>query len=116
MRRGEYAETVKDDETRLWDSFEKGTQWTNATAHVAFGWNERRFRAVVSKLRESGYPVIATSEAGSTYRKALNRSELEAFIERELVTRTRDLEQQIRALRDGADKYFSGVDQLRISI
>jgi hypothetical protein len=115
MKRGDYAEANHYDVKRLRESFEKGTQWTKATAHVAFGWDERHFRRVVSELRETGYPCIATSEAGSTYRKAKDITELEAFIERELISRSRDLEAQIRALRDGAHKYL-GTNQLRLAV
>lgn len=106
---------VKGEVERLRETLEQGREWTKPTAQVAFGWDERHFRRVVSELRETGYPVIASSDAGSTYRKAKNREELLAFVERELVSRSRDLDRQIRVLLDAADTYF-GSDQLRIAI
>jgi len=110
-----YDEVVHGEVARLRETFEQGREWTKPTAKVAFGWDERHFRRVVSELRETGYPVIATSEQGSTYRKAKTREELVAFVERELVSRSRDLERQIRVLLDGADTYF-GSDQLSLAI
>lgn len=110
-----YDEVVHGEVARLRETLERGSEWTKPTAKVAFGWDERHFRRVVSELRETGYPVIATSEAGSTYRKAKTREELVAFVERELISRTLDMERQIRVLLDGADIYFGG-DQLRIAI
>jgi hypothetical protein len=110
-----YAHTSLDDVTRLRLSFDEGTAWTKDAALRQWGWADRRFRATVSRLREEGYPVISVSEQGSVYRRAANRAELEQFIDRELLSRTRDLEAQIRALRDGADKHF-GPDQLALAI
>lgn len=110
-----FAPAGLDELTRLRQSFDRGAELTKAEAQRMWGWNERRFRARVSQLREEGYPVISLSEQGSRYRKARDRRELDDFIDRELVSRTRDIEAQIRALRDGADKHF-GTPQMALEI
>lgn len=96
-------------------AFDHGVSWTRVTAWRELGWHDRRFRRAVADLRESGYPVISESGENSTYRKARSREEVERFIESELVSRSRKLEQQIRSLRDGADRYF-GTAQLALAI
>jgi len=113
--RAEYLMAGVDDVTKLRESLERGAQWTKDAAKRTWGWNERRFRAAVAELRQHGYPVISSSEEGSVYRKARSRAEVEEFIERELVSRTRKLEEQIREMRRAADKHF-GSDQLKIAI
>lgn len=103
------------DADMLRPTLDAGKEWTRVMARAAFGWSDRRFRKAIADLREGGYPVVSTSDAGSVYRRARTREEVEDFIERELITRTRQLEHQIRALRDGADRYF-GSDQLRLAV
>lgn len=103
------------DVERLRTSLDAGAEWTRDRAYRSFRWNERRFRSAVAELRKEGYPVISVSEQGNVYRKAKTRSECEAFIERELVSRTRKLEEQIREMRAAADKYF-GSDQIPLAI
>lgn len=110
-----YLMSDVDDATRLRESFERGAQWTREEADRIWGWNDRRFRLAVAELRDSGYPVVSESERGSVYRKARTREEAEAFIDRELVSRTRKLEDQIRAMRAGVDKHF-GTPQLPLAI
>lgn len=77
--------------------------------------NDRRLRAAVSALRLSGYPVIASSGAGSTYRRAHNQAELDGFLA-EIESRARSLEEQIRALRESAPRYFGRAEQLAFAI
>ena len=96
-------------------SLAKGDEWSRRDGSAYFGWNDRRFRDAVATLRQQGYPVVSTSGEGSVYRLARSREELEAFVEREIVSRSRELEEQARALRDAADKYF-GTPQLALAI
>lgn len=117
MSRYPYAavEVRTSDAYRLRESLEFGSEWTKDEATRAWGWGERRFRLAVTALRESGYPVISTSEAGSVYRKARSREEVEEFVSRELISRARNLEEQARRIRAAADKYF-GSPQLPLVI
>ena len=93
---------------------EEGRALSKDEVRSRWGLPERRFRAAVSALRIEGYPVISDSTEGSTYRKARNEDELERFIAGELVSRTRVLEQQIRALRESAPRYFGVSEQLAL--
>lgn len=110
-----YAQIGVDDMTRLRASLDKGESWTKDSALNRWGWADRRLRATVAELRRAGYPVISISEQGSVYRKATSRTEVEDFINRELVSRTRKLEEQIREMRAAADQHF-GTDQLALAI
>jgi len=110
-----YAHTSLDDVSRLRESLERGAELTKADANRMWGWHERKFRATVSRLREEGYPVVSWDEQGSRYRKAHDRAELEKFLDTVLLSRVRDLETQIRVLREGAERHF-GSDQLRLAV
>lgn len=113
--RASYLMAHVEDVIRLRESFDRGAEWTRDQAAKRWGWSDRRFRKAVNELRQSGYPVISTSEHGSAYRRAKDIAELDAFIERELVSRSRDIEEQIRALREGAPRHF-GTPQLSLAI
>lgn len=113
-QRAEYTVARQEDIEILRASLDTGAEWTKDSWRTVMGWNERRFRATVAALREIGYPVISTSEKGSTYRKAWSEGELEDFIRRELSSRIRHLDYQISALRSAAHRYFGGVDQPRL--
>lgn len=115
MMRAEYLMPGADDVTKLRESLERGAEWTRRDARRQWNWNERRFRRAVADLRDTGYPVVAVSEQGSVYRKARTREELESFIAHELLSRTRKLEEQIKSLREGADRYF-GTPQIPLAI
>jgi len=115
-QRAEYTVARQDDIVVLRDSLDRGVEWTKDQAKVSLGWNERRFRATVAALREVGYPVISTSEKGSTYRKAWSEEELEEFIHRELSSRIRHLDHQISALRAASRRHFGQVEQPRLLV
>lgn len=93
---------------------EEGRELTKEETRRRWGVPERRFRAAVSALRLEGYPVISGSTEGSTYRKAISMTELDSFIDAELVSRTRVLEQQIRELRQSAPRHFGVSEQLAL--
>jgi hypothetical protein len=114
-QRGEYNVGALEDMEVLRQSLDTGAEWTKESWRAVMGWNERRFRATVAALREIGYPVISTSEKGSTYRKAWSEAELEDFIRRELLSRIRHLDYQVSALRQGVYKYFGPSQQRLIS-
>jgi len=114
-QRAEYTVAKQEDIEVLRQSLDTGAEWTKESWRAVMGWNERRFRATVAALREIGYPVISTSEQGSTYRKAWSEAELEDFIRRELLSRIRHLDYQVSALRSGALHYFGPSQQRLIS-
>lgn len=95
--------------------FDRGARLTKAEARARYGIGERQFRASVSALREQGYPVVSSSEEGSTYRKARSESELEVFIHAEIDSRAMDLLAQSKALRARARDHFPPV-QLGMAI
>lgn len=97
--RAEYATAKEGDVARLRDAFEQGRAFTKEHAREDFGIAERPFRAAVAELRAQGYPVISSSDASSTYRKAKDRAELDRFIQSEVNSRRMQLERQERALR-----------------
>jgi hypothetical protein len=113
-QRAEFTVAKQEDIEVLRQSLDTGAEWTKDSWRAVMGWNERRFRATVAALREIGYPVISTSEQGSTYRKAWSEQELEDFIRRELLSRIRHLDYQVAALRNGAARYFGGPEQVRL--
>lgn len=113
-QRGEYTIARQDDIEVLRQSFDVGAEWTKESWRAVMGWNERRFRATVAALRELGYPVISSSEKGSSYRKAWSEAELEQFIHRELQSRIRHLDYQIAALRNAAPRHFGVPEQGRL--
>ena len=113
--RASYRSAHAEDVERLRESFERGAEWTRKQAEVRWGWHERRFRHAVSELRLSGYPVISSSEAGSVYRKARSREEVEGFIERELLPRANALREEAQLLQRAADHYF-GTAQLPLAL
>lgn len=76
---------------------------------------DRRFRAAVRVLRESGVPVIAESAEGSAYRLARTTAELQQFVN-ELRSRARSLEEQVRALEENAPRYFGQAEQLAMAL
>lgn len=94
--------------------FDSGRAISRDDVWTRYRINDRSFRRCVSLLRASGYPVISTSEQGSEYRRARGQAELDAFIESELVSRARDIEEQIRALRESAPTYFGRAEQLSL--
>lgn len=100
----------------LRDVFDSGRSVAKAEVWDRYRMNERRFRAAVSALRASGYPVIADSAEGSTYRKARSAFEAEEFVEHELVSRARSLEEQARAIRDHLAEHFGPAEQLALAI
>jgi hypothetical protein len=112
--RSDYAQAEIDDVHRLELAFEHGAELTKDLAKKTMGIPERRFRAAVSELRRRSYPVVSFSEQASTYRKAVNVQELERFIDSELVTRAREIEQRIRALRERASSWRSEGPQQRL--
>lgn len=113
-QRVEYTIARQEDIETLRLSLDTGAEWTKESWRAVMGWSERRFRATISALREIGYPVISTSEKGSTYRKAWSEKELEEFIFRELQSRIRHLDYQVFALRSEAPRYFGQVSQPRL--
>lgn len=115
MKRAEYTIARQEDIEILRQSLDTGAEWTKESWRQVMGWNERRFRATVAALREIGYPVISSSEKGSTYRKAWSESEVEEFIRRELSPRIRHLDYQISALRSAAPRHFGPSQQRLIS-
>lgn len=114
-QRAEYTLARQEDMEVLRTSMDVGVEWTRDMAKTQLRWNDRRFRATIAALREIGYPVISTSEHGSSYRKAWSETELEQFIYRELSSRIRRLDYQIAALRNAAPSYFGPTQQRLIS-
>ena len=104
--RREYATAAEDAVARVRELLDGGAEIVRAEVRAILDMDERRFRAAVSILRRRGYPVISSSEQGSTYRKARSREELEAFIGRELRPRAIDLLEQEQRLREHAADHF----------
>jgi hypothetical protein len=115
-QRAEYTVARHEDIEILRQSLDVGSEWTKDQAKISLGWNERRFRATVAALREEGYPVISSSEKGSTYRKAWSEHELEEFIRRELSPRIRHLDYQISALRAAAPRHFAPPEPAQLEL
>ena len=97
-------------------AFDSGRAIARGEVWERYRITDRAFRRCVQVLRLSGYPVISTSEEGSEYRRARNAAELDDFLERELISRARDIEEQIRALREAAPAHFGQAEQLAIAI
>lgn len=93
-------------------AFDGGRAISRDEVWARYRINDRSFRRCIQMLRLQGFPVISTSEQGSEYRKARSQSELETFINQELVSRARDIEEQIRVLRESAPRHFGRVEQL----
>lgn len=108
------ATAQRSDVDVLRDVFDTGRAIAKAEVWDRYRMNERRFRAAVSALRSSGYPVIADSAEGSTYRKARNASEAEAFVAREIESRARSLEEQARAIRDHLGEHYGPAEQMSL--
>lgn len=104
--RREYATAAEDAVARVRELLDDGAEIVRAEVRTVLDMDERKFRAAVSVLRRRGYPVISSSEQGSTYRKARSREELEAFIGRELRPRAIDLLEQEKRLREHAGEHF----------
>lgn len=98
----------------LREVFASGRAIAKDEARSRYGIGPRQFRAAVSELRTQGVPIVSFSAEGSTYRFARSQEELDAFIEQELVSRSRVLEQQIRALRESSSRYFGVSEQLAL--
>jgi hypothetical protein len=94
-------------------SFEAGLEITREQA-VAFGMDERAFRTAVLVLRRSGTPIVSESAAGSVYRMARSEREAEEFIEREYLSRIRDMSETVSAMRRGAQERFGEAKQLEL--
>lgn len=94
-------------------AFDGGECLTKTEGLAIYGIPDRRFRAAVSSLRHEGYPVIAQSDGGSTYRKARTEAELDIFIRSEIDSRAMDLLAQSKALRTKARDWFPP-EQLRL--
>lgn len=95
-------------------AFDSGRAISRDEVWARYRINDRAFRRCVQLLRLDGYPVISTSEQGSEYRRARSQRELEDFVERELISRARDIEEQVRALRDSAPRHFGQAEQLAL--
>lgn len=104
--RREYATAAADAVARVRVLLDAGGEIVRAEVRAVLDMDERKFRAAVSELRRGGYPVISSSEQGSTYRKARSREELDAFIARELRPRAVDLLEQEHQLREHAADHF----------
>ena len=104
--RKEYATAAEDTVARVRELLDGGAEIVRADVRAVLDMDERKFRAAVSILRRRGYPVISSSEQGSTYRKARSREELEAFIARELRPRAIDLLEQEQRLHEHAPDHF----------
>ena len=104
--RRDYATAAEDAVARVRELLDAGAQIVRAEVRQMLDMDERKFRAAVSDLRRRGYPVISSSEQGSTYRKARSRDELETFIARELRPRAVDLLEQEHQLRGHAADHF----------
>jgi hypothetical protein len=102
----EYATAKDRDVDRLRASLDRGAAWTKEQAAMTLEIPERRFRAAIAVLRAQGYPVVSWSEEGSTYRKAKDITELDRFIDSELLPRVRKLEREARAMRTHGRAYF----------
>jgi predicted polyphosphate/ATP-dependent NAD kinase len=104
--RREYASATEVAVARVREQLDAGAELVRAEVREVLDMDERKFRAAVSDLRRHGYPVISSSEQGSTYRKAHSPEELEAFIARELRPRALDLLEQEHQLREHASDHF----------
>lgn len=98
----------------LRDLFIAGRELTKDEAWQRHRIGPRQFRAAVSALRLAGVPIVSSSSEGSVYRLARSASEAEEFVEREIVSRSRVLEQQARAIRDHSRAYFGAGEQLAL--
>lgn len=104
--RTENATAAEDTVARVRELLDGGAEIVRAEVRAVLDMDERKFRAAVSMLRRRGYPVVSSSEQGSTYRKARSREELEAFIARELRPRAIDLLEQEQRLHEHAADHF----------
>jgi len=114
MTRPDIAVAQRADLEILRAAFDSGRAIARDEVWNRYRIGDRPFRRCVQLLRHDGYPVISTSEQGSEYRRARSEHELEEFLERELVSRARDIEHQIRALRESAPRYFGASEQLAL--
>lgn len=87
---------------------------TKEQARARYGLPERRFRAAISELRLRGVPLVAFSTEGSVYRLARTEAEATEFVEAELLSRARVLEQQARAIRDHLAERFGEAEQMSL--
>lgn len=113
--RRDYATAAEDAIARVRELLERGAEIVRAEVRDVLDMDERKFRAAVSDLRRHGYPVISSSEQGSTYHKAHSPEELEAFIARELRPRALDLLEQEHQLREHASDHFEP-HQMRLGL
>jgi hypothetical protein len=104
--RTEYATAKDTDVAKIRELFDAGIALTKEIARERYIIPDRRFRAAVAALRAEGYPCVSWSSEGSTYRKARDIAELDAFIDGELLPRIRKLEREARAMRTFGRDYY----------
>jgi|GEM_PF-1716489 len=77
-------------------------------ARAGFYMTEREFRAEIAALRKQG--VLIGSSAGSNpgYYLIANMGEFDEFVNAELLSRIKDLQETYRALNASAQKEWSG--------
>ena len=68
--------------------------------------NERRVREAVRELRRAGMPICSVPGKGGGYFWARDVTELEQFLMREYLAKAEDMEETVRAMRVGAQRFL----------
>lgn len=75
-----------------------------------FSIDPRTVRAIVSRLREQGYPVLCSSASNGGYYWPRTPEEVHTFIQREIVSRTKVLHKQQAAMKKNLHVHFGQMD------